>query len=159
MSHAQVLPLIGPEGARVGALARIQRVSRQAISTTAKDLERLGTLRRETDPRDRRGVVFRLTASGERLIEDSVAALDALDQSIVLAIGIRRVSALQKGACALYEALHLEDEVFETDRSRRLHLRGRDTNDVELEALATRLRRELGYDRTLNLAALLSEPA
>lgn len=157
MSHAQVLPLIGPDGARVGALARIQRVSRQAISTTAKDLEGLGVLRREADPRDLRGVVFRLTASGERLIKDSVDALDTLDRSIIDAIGIRRLSSLQAGARALYEALHLEDEVFAGHQHTVQGTRGPQLGGAELSDLANRLRRELGKTRTKDLAALLSQ--
>ena len=113
MSHAQVLPLIGAGGARVSELARIQRVSRQAISATARDLEGLGYLRRDADPQDRRGVVFRLTAKGNRLIEASVAALDQVDETFVRVLGASRTAALEATARDLYQALHLEEEIFE----------------------------------------------
>jgi DNA-binding MarR family transcriptional regulator len=113
MSHAQVLPLIGSAGARVSELARIQRVSRQAISATARDLEGLAYLRREADPRDRRGVVFRLTAKGDRLIEASVASLDQMDATFVRLLGTPRTRALEATARDLYQALHLEEEIFE----------------------------------------------
>ena len=82
MSHAQVLPLIGPDGAQVTTLARIQGVSRQAISSTARDLETLGFLARASDARDGRAVVFKLTSKGESLIADSVRSLDELDDKL-----------------------------------------------------------------------------
>ncbi|MEM9175978.1 MAG: MarR family transcriptional regulator [Myxococcota bacterium] len=148
MSHAQVLPLIGPEGARVAALARVQGISRQAISATARELERMGYLRREADPRDRRGVVFLLSEAGETLIRDSVSALDALDASYAAAIGTRRFAALQRGAEALYDALGLEREIFD----------GAPQEGEPLDRLARRLRRDLGPEAARRLAALLTEP-
>jgi len=161
MSHAQVLPLIGPDGARVAALARIQKVSRQAISATARDLESLGVLRREADPRDRRGVVFCLTSSGQKLIEDSVAALDLLDESLRKSIGSRRFGALEHGARSLYQALRLEDEVFIGEHTPPLKLASAKgtAQPEELKALATRLRSELGHEQSIALAALLAGDA
>ena len=76
-----------------------------AAAIAARELEDMGYLRREPDPRDRRGVVFLLSDQGEALIRDSVAALDALDARYAKAIGPRRYSALQRGARALYESL------------------------------------------------------
>lgn len=142
MSHAQVLPLIGPEGARVHELARVQGVSRQAISMTARDLEAQGYLGRAADPRDRRGVVYRLSARGLRLIEDSVAALDELDGTLRELLGAKRFSALRTAARNLYRTLHLEEEIFQQD-------------EHELEGLADRLRRRLGPSDSERLAALL----
>ena len=114
MSYGQVLPLIGPDGGRIHEIARIQRVSRQAISATAKELEGLGYLRREPDPRDRRGVVMRLTDRGAALIADSVASLDELERTFRDILGARRLEQLQRVARDLYRALHLEAEIFET---------------------------------------------
>ncbi len=169
MSHAQVLPLIGAEGARVSELARIQRVSRQAISSTARDLESLGYLRREPDPRDRRGVVFRLTSKGNRLIEASVAALDEVDASFLKLLGAARKSALEATGRDLYQALHLEEEIFEA-RTARIPSNdptlpepaqtsrpsaAREATDPDLERLAASLRRQLGQRDAERLAALL----
>jgi len=114
MSHGQVLPLIGPEGERMVEIARIQRVSRQAIRATTQDLEDLGYLRREPDPRDRRGVVLRLRRRGQRLIEDSVSAVDDLESAFREVLGERRLAHLQRVARDLYDALRLEAEIFET---------------------------------------------
>ncbi len=141
MSHGQVLPLIGPDGARIHEIARIQRVSRQAISATSADLEELGYLRRDPDPRDRRGVVLRLTGRGIRLIRDSVAALDGLERSFRDILGGNRLAHLQRVARDLYHALRLEEEVS--------------SGEHDIERLATRLRRQLSSRDTARLAELL----
>ena len=164
MSHGQVLPLIGPEGGRIHEIARVQRVSRQAISATTRDLEALGYLRREPDPGDRRGVVLRLTSRGARLIGASVAALDGLELLFRDALGDRRLESLERVARDLYNALHLEAEIFETRsvpraassaaRDRKPRRDGR-----SIQQLATRLRRRLGSGDAARLAALLEPHA
>lgn len=108
LSHSSILTLIGPAGVRLHQLAELHRVSRQAISATAQDLETLDYLRREPDPRDRRGVVVRLTPRGTRLIEDSVSALDALDQGFREVLGPQAFEGLERVARSLYGALELE---------------------------------------------------
>jgi DNA-binding MarR family transcriptional regulator len=173
MSHGQVLPLIGDEGGRIFEIARIQGVSRQAISMISQDLEGLGYLRREPDPRDRRGVVFRLTPRGETLIADSVAAVDGLESSFNKILGEKVLSHLKRAARELYAALRLEEEIFESssdaksDSSRLASSPPlkrspskvpssraiRETD--EIQRLAAKLRRELGNGDVARLAALL----
>ena len=155
MSHGQVLPLIGPRGSRVGQIARIQRVSRQAISATARDLQQLGYLRRAPDPSDRRGGVFELTPQGRLLIEDSIAAVDELEHRFDALLGRARFQDLERAASELYTSLGLEAEVFEAKRAS-------DTSDGdgddgerrtrrEIEQLAGRLRRWLGREDAARL--------
>jgi DNA-binding MarR family transcriptional regulator len=160
MSHGQVLPLIGPEGGRIHEIARIQQVSRQAVSATSQDLEALGYLRREPDPRDRRGVLLRLTRRGTRLIDDSVAALDGLERSFRDVLGSRRLAHLEQTASDLFYALQLEEEVFAADSNRlsgtsseRALSARRDGQDIR--QLAARLRSQLGKRDTARLVALL----
>jgi len=160
MSHGQVLPLIGPEGGRIHEIARVQRVSRQAISATSQELEALGYLCREPDPRDRRGVVLRLTGRGKRLIGDSVAALNGLDRSFRDVLGEKRLGHLQRVAHDLFDALHLEEEIFGTGSGPQAAAstrNGRRANNGghDIRGLATRLRRELGSRDTARLVALL----
>lgn len=161
MSHGQVLPLIGEDGGRIFEIARIQGVSRQAISTISQDLEGLGYLRRESDPKDRRGVVLRLTAEGEALIEDSVAAVDSLEASFSKILGKTVFSSLKRAASELYAALHLEEEIFEStseelNDSNRLSSSSRESRGMdEIQRLASKLRRELGNGDAARLAALL----
>ena len=164
MSHGEVLPLIGPEGARIHEIARIQGVSRQAISATSQDLEALGYLRRKPDPRDRRGVVLQLTDRGTRLIRDSVAALDGLERSFRDILGDARLERLQRVARDLYQALHLEEEIFEAGLEG--HAAPRANGDRpgtkgghDIRGLATRLRRQLGGRDAARLAELLEPRA
>ena len=160
MSHGQVLPLIGPEGGRIHEIARLQRVSRQAISATTQDLEALGYLRREPDPRDRRGVVLQLTSRGARLIGASVAALDGLELFFRDVLGDRPLEHLKRVARDLYQALHLEAEIFEVGSAQRAASSA--TRDPkprsvghDIQQLATRLRRRLGSGDAARLAVLL----
>ena len=164
MSYGQVLPLIGPDGGRIHEIARLQRVTRQAISATTLELERKGYLRREPDPRDRRSVVLRLSERCAALIRDSVAALDALEARFRDALGETRLEQLREVARGLYRALRLEQEIFEpraaarpaTDAPGGLSRAG---GGSEIERLARRLRRRLGSGDAARLAALLEPPA
>ena len=165
MSHGEVLPLIGPHGARVHELARIQQVSRQAISATARDLEALGYLQREPDPRDRRGSVLQLTRLGRRLIADSVAALDVVDAQFRSLVGDRDFEGLASTARALFEALHLEEEIFgprieapAVAREPVAQPTAAHSTKQDLHELAASLRRQLGSRDAARLAALL-DPA
>jgi len=159
MSHGQVLPLIGSEGGRISEIARIQGVSRQAISVISKDLEALGYLRRGADPLDRRGVVLELTLRGETLIEDSVSALDGLESSFEEILGKSRMKRLRGGADALYRALRLEEAIFDSEdeatSSPGFRLAKEHVNRNELEDLASRLRTQLGSGGAARLASLL----
>ena len=164
MSYGQVLPLIGPDGGRIHEIARLQRVSRQAISATTLELEAKGYLRRENDPRDRRSVVLVLTSRGAALIRDSVAALDELERRFGGLLGEKRLDSLRGVARELYRALRLEAEIFEAPsepqsapnaRGDRKPSRG----GRDIERLATRLRSRLGSGDAARLAALLDPPA
>lgn len=164
MSHGQVLPLIGPEGGRIGEIARIHRVSKQAISATCQDLEELGYLSRETDPKDRRGIVMQLTERGEELIRDSVHAADALEEEFAKVLGRDRLNGMCAVASELYQSLHLEEEVFGRGEVRTYATapaaadsRRSPTDDVDLAALADELALELGEERVAQLGVLLQD--
>jgi DNA-binding MarR family transcriptional regulator len=146
MSFGQVLPLLGAEGGRIHEIARVQRVSRQAISAISQELEALGYLARRPDPRDRRGVVLVLTSAGEALIRDSVAAHAELERRFADLLGATQLAQLQQVARELYQALRLEAEVFEPHPAAEQH---------DVRRLATRLRHRLGRGDASRLAALL----
>ena len=160
MSYGQVLPLIGPGGARIHEIARIQQVSRQAISTISQELEGLGYLRRQPDPSDRRGVLLTLTDRGARLIADSVDALGGLERSLGDILGDKRLEQLKGVARDLYHGLHIEAGIFETGtgpRATSSAINGARSREGgrDIHQLATRLRRQLGSRDTALLAALL----
>ncbi len=164
-SHGAVLALIGPSGARIHELARVHRVSRQAISAMSQELEALGYLRRDPDPSDRRGVVLQSTESCVRLVRDAVSALDRLERSFARILGAGRLERLQHVAGELYHALYRRDGISHTGEgapepaglgARRGARAGAGRRDIR--ALATSLRRQLDSRDAARLAALL-EPA
>ena len=113
-SFASILLLIGPDGGRVSEMARVQGVSRQAISAVSREIESLGYLDRAPDPRDGRRHVLALSARGERLLADSVETVDEIESELEARLGLPVFSALRKGARVLYGALGLERPVFES---------------------------------------------
>lgn len=160
MSHAQVLPLIGSGGGRIHEIARTQGVSRQAISAISQELEALGYLRRQPDPRDSRSVVLELTKRGAALIRDSVAALGELERTLRDIVGGRRLALLQRVARDLYHALQIETELLETGsgpRNEARATRGKAARGggQDIQQLAARLQRRLGSQDAARLAALL----
>jgi DNA-binding MarR family transcriptional regulator len=153
MSHGQVLPLIGSGGGRIHEIARIQGVSRQAISAISQELEALGYLQRGPDPKDRRGVVLRRTRRGDALIRDSVHALDDLEHSFHDMLGARQLAQLQRVARDLYHGLHVEAEIFGSLPSVASGSPAARRRDIQ--QLATRLQRRLGSGDAARLGALL----
>lgn len=156
LSHGQILTLIGPSGARLHRLAELHRVSRQAISATARDLEALDIVARDGDPADRRGVIVRLTDRGRKLIEDSVEALDALERDWRKRIDAAEFDALEQVARRLYEALALETEIL---RDAFAPTTPGPLPAAELARIASRLRDRLGSEDAARLAARLAANA
>lgn len=58
----------GADGVRVGKVAQVLHVSGAFITAETRQLERLGLVIKAINPRDRRGVLLRLTPKGERQI-------------------------------------------------------------------------------------------
>jgi DNA-binding MarR family transcriptional regulator len=56
----------GADGVSVGKVAEVLHVSAAFITAETRQLERLGLVAKRINPRDRRGVLLRLTPSGER---------------------------------------------------------------------------------------------
>ncbi len=152
-SHGEVLSRIGPGGARVHELARIQRVSRQAVSAISRELEGLGYLRRDPDPLDRRGVILTLTRKGFALIKDSVAVVDALEAKCQGFLGKKAFRDLELASNELFHALHIEAELIDSSESQPGA--GPTPSHLDIHRLAAQLRRQLGSGDSARLAALL----
>ena len=65
-AHLTVLQWPGPDDLRPSELAAQSRMSKQALNYLLGQLERLGYLRREDDPRDQRFKRIQLTERGQR---------------------------------------------------------------------------------------------
>jgi DNA-binding MarR family transcriptional regulator len=143
LSFGQVLTLIGPDGGRIQQMAAIQDISKQAISAIASELESQGYLRREQDPGDARQVVLYFTERGVELITDSVASVADLEQEFAAIVGRPALAQLSETLRTLYQALCLEQEVFENG------------GNGEIGLLATQLRQRLGEQASQALGRLL----
>ncbi|WP_329108429.1 MarR family winged helix-turn-helix transcriptional regulator [Micromonospora sp. NBC_01699] len=75
--HGFVFQAIGPDGTTAAELGRRLGVSKQAAGKTIDGLERLGYVVRESDPRDARRRVVRLT---ERGVDSLVRSARIFDQ-------------------------------------------------------------------------------
>ena len=145
LSFGQVLTAIGPRGGRIQQMADSQGVSKQAISAVASELEALGYIRRDPDPRDARQVVLQFTDMGRRLIADSVESVEDLRGEFALHIGLPALVEAEQTLRQLYRRLQLEDEIFDNDTG--------GASDVRL--LARQLHRQLGAQGAEDLGRLL----
>lgn len=131
-----VLALVDRDGTRPVELARAQGVSRQAVGSTLAELEHLGYVERRSEAPGGRAVTFVPTERGQRLLDDDRWAVDIIEAGFAEALGAAPLAALRSAA-----------------RDLVLAIQGRAAPD--LEALAARLRRELGPTATARLGTLL----
>ena len=62
--HANVFPFVPPEGITVSDLAELARVRKQTMAQAVEQLERMGYVERNPNPRDRRSQLVVLTKRG-----------------------------------------------------------------------------------------------
>ena len=85
--HHTVLRHLGEDGARPSELAAQAGVSRQAVTKTLDDLERVGLVEREPDPADGRGVVVRYTPRGLAALQVARTRANELERRFASRIG------------------------------------------------------------------------
>jgi DNA-binding MarR family transcriptional regulator len=68
MVYMPVLMNITPEGINNNDLASHARVTKQAMSKVARQLQKLGYIKSKTDRRDKRSAIFMLTDRGKKLV-------------------------------------------------------------------------------------------
>ena len=68
MAHMPLIMNIKPEGTNNNELARIAKISKQAMSKVVKDLLEKGYIRTKTDPSDKRSTIISLTDKGKYFI-------------------------------------------------------------------------------------------
>jgi DNA-binding MarR family transcriptional regulator len=152
-----VLVYIGPTGARSSELARVQRVSRQAVSAVLHDLEAQRYVRRRDDAHDGRGVVFVPTAKGRRVLADYVAGIDELEARYASVLGPPRFEEMASAARDLARMVTLEHvHARAADRS-PVADRPTDRRQGDLAEMGAELLRWLGPTDTWWLAAHLRQ--
>lgn len=93
--HGFVLQAVGPGGTTAADLGRRLGISKQAAGKTIDALERLGYLRRGTDPADARRKVVRLTGRASDVLVRSARIFDELRARWAAAIGQDRLRAME----------------------------------------------------------------
>ncbi len=150
-----VLVHIGPNGARSSDMARVQRVSRQAVSAVLHDLEALRYVARREDSSDGRGVVFVPTRRGRKVLDDYVAGIDAVEQDYSAILGGPRFDEIGRSARDLRRILGLEHHFSVASRGAAAGAPPSDRRQVELTDLGDELLRWLGDGDAWWLAGFL----
>jgi DNA-binding MarR family transcriptional regulator len=81
MAYMPVLMNIKSEGTNNNELAKLARVTKQAMSKVARELIESGYIKTKTDPSDKRSTIFMLTDKGKKLvIEARLCVKDLMDE-------------------------------------------------------------------------------
>ncbi|HEY9036228.1 MAG TPA: MarR family transcriptional regulator [Pseudomonadales bacterium] len=122
-SFGMVMLFLGESGTRVIDIARIQGVSKQAISQIAQSIEKAGYLKREEDPTDRRSRALVFTPRGKALIRDAVLAMHALEHDMAQLLGHDDFNTLRDILARLHSQLDIagpDASAVNTDRETHL---------------------------------------
>ncbi|WP_332820172.1 MarR family winged helix-turn-helix transcriptional regulator [Sphingopyxis sp.] len=79
---------------RPSDIARNLGISRQAIHSTINQMVKLGMVKLDPDPDDRRHMIVSLTETGARMRQDAQRAMDALADQLAERLGKERFDAL-----------------------------------------------------------------
>lgn len=142
MSHGTVLTLIGSKNAHIRDIAKIQAITKQAVSAIVKDLEGLGYVTRKPDPDYPRQNLLLLTDRGSQLIADSVDSVKEVEREFEAILGSSALGQLKSISKELFLALELEAPFQET-------------NTTDLQQLARQLKLQLSEDGVKTLISLL----
>jgi DNA-binding MarR family transcriptional regulator len=93
-AHLNVFLYPGPQGTRPSALAARLRISKQALNYLLGQLERLGYLVRETDPRDTRSKRIALTPRGVLAGQTMRDAVTEIEHDWAQRLGPKRFAQL-----------------------------------------------------------------
>ena len=99
-----------PAGARVTALARASRITKQSMSALVSDLERAGYVARVEDPEDARAVRVRLTARGRAYARGARAFARSVEKEWAARIGEHRMKELCEALELLRTSVLLADK-------------------------------------------------
>jgi DNA-binding MarR family transcriptional regulator len=125
MSYAQVLTYTSPHGTLINDLARINNVSKQAISQVVKQVEEAGYVQRRRHPGDKRSTMIFLTDAGLRLIRDSLDNVARIEADLARVLGSRDAarfaSTVGELATQLDHGLRLDGSSTELSMEALLH--------------------------------------
>ena len=88
--HRAVLAYLDPEGSRATDLSCWSGQHKQVVGTLVDELERLGYVRREADPADRRAKLIVPTELGLRQMARADAAMAEIERAVAASLGEQR---------------------------------------------------------------------
>lgn len=88
-SHARLLELVPPDGARPSELAR-DWISKQAVGQRIREMADVGLVTVSPDPHDGRASIVRRTAEGDRALALIATELAELETELAATVGERR---------------------------------------------------------------------
>jgi len=151
-----ILIQIGSDGARASEIARVQRVSRQAISALLHEIETSGYIDRHAVAGTKHGVAFVLTTRGQEVVDDYVDGIDAIERRYLAVLGSVRFAEVVSTARELRHRVRLESAIEQASQP-AFAAGGPEwaRSDVELLDLASDLRAWLGDTDAARLSAVL----
>jgi DNA-binding MarR family transcriptional regulator len=103
-SYGSVLvPLFERDGMRIGELAAVARLSKQAMTTAVALCERDGLVRRERDPHDGRAFAVQLSEHGRHFRDVATQVLEGLDRRLRDTLGQNDRNALVRALKGVLE--------------------------------------------------------
>jgi DNA-binding MarR family transcriptional regulator len=119
MSFGQVITHVSPYGSLINDIAKLNGVSKQAISQLVKEIEEIGYIERRQNPQDARSAKIFLTDYGLKLIRDSVANIGILEQRFLTVLSERRFKRFARAIEQLYDYFYASGGTL-MDESQRI---------------------------------------
>lgn len=103
-TQVNVMPMLDADGTSAQVLAARIGVSKQAAAKIVGELERLGYVRRESDPNDARARLVRVTAKGHALLDEGERAKSAIEARWLAGLDPADVSTLKRTLAAIVKS-------------------------------------------------------
>lgn len=105
VSHTGVFPHIDLEGTRASVIAERMGISKQAVGRLIDDLEQMGVVARQPDPRDGRAQLVVWTEQGRQGLLHGLGVLREMEAELVARVGEARMLALRETLAELVVCL------------------------------------------------------
>lgn len=108
VAHVALLSRLSPDGVSQSDLAADMGVTKQAVGPLVAELDKLGLVKRDKNPSDRRSQLVVLTREGLKAKTQSRTALDEIESDLGKELGPKGVSDLSKALHRLVDAARKE---------------------------------------------------
>lgn len=102
--HTMLLANLDKDGNSVTEVAERAQISKQSMARLAVELEELKLITRRPSQVDRRELVLCFTAAGRKLIRETVAIVDTLENSLAQEMGADLLAQLKAGLTVIARA-------------------------------------------------------